>query len=94
MIGLEVGGERSHLGEVYYCEANELTGPWSPGLKIVSHEHYTFYNPTLHPMLINDGGRRIYFEGTYTKTFSDAPAATPRYDYNQIMYELDLDAID
>jgi hypothetical protein len=33
----------------------------------------------------------IYFEGTYTQTFSGNPEATPRYDYNQIMYRLDLD---
>jgi hypothetical protein len=33
----------------------------------------------------------IYFEGTYTFTFSGSEeAATPRYDYNQIMYRLDL----
>ncbi len=36
------------------------------------------------------GGRLIYFEGTYTQTFSGNPVATPRYDYNQIMYRLDL----
>ena len=32
----------------------------------------------------------IYFEGTYTREFSDAPVATPRYNYNQLMYRLDL----
>ena len=35
-------------------------------------------------------GRIIYFEGTYASTFSGAPSPTPRYDYNQIMYLLDL----
>lgn len=33
----------------------------------------------------------IYFEGTYTDFISGAPEKTPRYDYNQIMYKLDLD---
>jgi hypothetical protein len=34
----------------------------------------------------------IFFEGTYTHTFSgSAENATPRYDYNQIMYRLNLD---
>ena len=32
----------------------------------------------------------IYFEGTYTHTFSGNEHRTPRYDYNQIMYRLDL----
>ena len=33
----------------------------------------------------------VYFEGTYTASFSDAKERTPRYDYNQIMYRLNLD---
>ena len=33
----------------------------------------------------------IYFEGTYASTFSGNPVRTPLYDYNQIMYRLDLD---
>jgi hypothetical protein len=33
----------------------------------------------------------IFFEGTYTATFSAASEKTPRYDYNQIMYRLRLD---
>ena len=41
-------------------------------------------------MFDKDGGRVIYFEGTYTHTFSGNPEPTPRYDYNQIMYRLDL----
>jgi hypothetical protein len=90
MIALEVGGESSLLGEVYYTESEKLPGPWLPAVKIVSHNKYSFYNPRLHPMLQKDGGRVIYFEGTYTKTFSGAKVATPRYDYNQIMYCLDL----
>ena len=32
----------------------------------------------------------MYFEGTYAETFSGAPSKTPRYDYNQVMYRLDL----
>jgi len=34
----------------------------------------------------------LFFEGTYTHTFSgSAENATPRYDYNQVMYRLNLD---
>ena len=32
----------------------------------------------------------IFFEGTYSATFSGNPNPTPRYDYNQLMYKLDL----
>ena len=32
----------------------------------------------------------IFFEGTYTTTFSGNDDPTPRYDYNQVMYRLDL----
>jgi hypothetical protein len=32
----------------------------------------------------------IYFEGTYASTFSRKEDPTPRYDYNQVMYRLDL----
>ena len=32
----------------------------------------------------------IYFEGTYTNQFVGSPA-TPLYEYNQMMYRLDLE---
>ncbi|MBP86631.1 MAG: hypothetical protein CMJ64_07945 [Planctomycetaceae bacterium] len=41
-------------------------------------------------MLDKDGGRVIFFEGTYTNMFSGNNDQTPRYNYNQIMYKLDL----
>ncbi len=90
MIGLEAGGESSYLGEVYYLESEDLQGPWSPAVKIVTHDEYSFYNPRLHPMASDADEAVVYFEGTYTRTFSRAKEATPRYDYNQIMYRLDL----
>ena len=68
-----------------------MTGPWRKAKKVVTHDKYTFYNPVHHAFFDADGGRRIYFEGTYTQSFSGNPVATPRYDYNQIMYRLDLD---
>ena len=49
-----------------------------------------FYNPKQHPFYDQEGGRIIYFEGTYTNSFSGNPVQTPRYEYNQIMYRLDL----
>ena len=89
MIFTEIGGT-SFLGEVWYAEADSLLGPWAYAQKIVTHDRYSFYNPKHHPFFDREGGRWIYFEGTYTAAFSDAPVPTPFYDYNQIMYRLDL----
>ena len=80
----------SLLGEIWYAEAPAPEGPWLRARKIVTHEKYSFYNPKQHPMFDEDGGRFILFEGTYTHAFSGNPDQTPRYDYNQIMYRLDL----
>ena len=90
MIVCEIFGT-SVLGEIWYAEADTPLGPWVYARKIVTHDNYTFYNPKQHPFFDKDGGRIIYFEGTYTQHASRAtPDQTPRYDYNQIMYKLDL----
>lgn len=89
MIASQLFGT-SVLGEIYYAEAPRPEGPWSRGVKIVTHEKYSFYNPMQHPYFDEDGGRAIYFEGTYTHSFSGNEHQTPRYDYNQVMYRLDL----
>ncbi len=91
MIATQNQGEVSMLGEVWYSEASSPEGPWKKAVKIASHPKYTFYNPRHHPFFDEKEGRIIYFEGTYTETFSGNPVATPRYDYNQVMYRLDLD---
>jgi hypothetical protein len=80
----------SLLGETWYAEADSPLGPWVYATKIVTHDKYSFYNPKQHPMFDQEGGRRIFFEGTYTHTFSGNEHRTPRYEYNQIMYRLDL----
>jgi hypothetical protein len=89
MIATEIGGS-SQLGEVWYAEAEKPLGPWRRLRKIVTHDRYSFYNPSHHPEFDQERGRVIYFEGTYTHTFSGNPEPTPRYDYNQVMYRLDL----
>jgi hypothetical protein len=93
MITTQAGGKSSYLGEVWYAEAEKPEGPWRNAVKIVTHDHYSFYNPRHHPYFDSDDGRFIYFEGTYTTLFSKTPEQhkTPLYDYNQIMYRLDLD---
>jgi hypothetical protein len=89
-VAVQIGGSSSFLGEVWLAEAAEPTGPWQWARKIVTHDKYTFYNPVHHPFLDGDGGKVIYYEGTYANTFSGNADQTPRYDYNQIMYRLDL----
>ena len=87
---LEQKGGSSYLGEIWYAEGDTPTGPWVYARKIVTHDNYTFYNVGQHPLFDQKNGRIIYFEGTYTNSFSGNPVQTPRYDYNQIMYKLDL----
>jgi len=89
LIGVQVFGS-SFLGEVWFAEADSPTGPWQWARRIVTHDRYSFYNPAHHPFFDQEGGRIIYFEGTYASTFSGNTDPTPRYDYNQIMYRLDL----
>lgn len=89
LIVVQQGGT-SALGEVWFSEADAPTGPWRRAKKIVTHEKYSFYNPAQHEFFDQQGGRLIFFEGTYSETFSGNPNPTPLYDYNQIMYRLDL----
>jgi hypothetical protein len=84
-------GKPSVFGEVWYAESDSAYGPWGRAVKVLSHKNYTFYNPRLHPEFTPDGSPILLFEGTYTQAFADGPEPTPRYDYNQILYRLDLD---
>ncbi len=89
LIAVETMGS-SFLGEVWFAEADTPLGPWVYARKIVTHDDYSFYNPKHHVLFDQDGGKIIHFEGTYTATFSGNKDPTPRYDYNQLMYQLDL----
>ncbi|MBA2117643.1 hypothetical protein [Bremerella alba] len=90
MIANEIHGEESDLGEVYFLTSKTIPGTWEKAKKIVTHDKYTFYNPVQHAFLDQADGKLIYFDGTYTKQFSATQVGTPRYDYNTIMYRLDL----
>ncbi len=94
MIASEVLGA-TVLGEVWYSEAERPEGPWTRACKIITHadkknDAHDFYNPTQHPFFDQEGGRIIYLEGSYVNTFSGNAGQTPYYEYNQIMYRLDL----
>lgn len=90
MIAVELHGSSSELGEVWFSEADRPEGPWKWARKILTHNRYSFYNPVHDAFFDQDGGRIIYFEGTFSYTFSGNDHPTPLYDYNQMMYRLDL----
>ena len=94
MIASESFGA-SMLGEVWYSEADRPEGPWTEAVKIITHANkandpHDFYNPVHHPFFDQDNGRVIYLEGSYVNTFSGNARTTPYYEYNLIMYRLDL----
>jgi len=91
IVFMQAFGKPSAFGELWYAEADSPTGPWGKAVKILSHENYTFYNPRIHPGFANPDSPILIFEGTYTMQFADKPCPTPHYDYNQILYRLDLD---
>jgi hypothetical protein len=92
LLAGQAGGKPSPLGEVWYAEAVHPTGPFARAVKVVTHDRQTFYNVCHHAFLDRAGGRVIHFEGTYTNDFSGNPERTPRYNYNQVLYRLDLGA--
>jgi hypothetical protein len=81
----------AQAGEIWFAEGDTPAGPLVYARRVVALDAYNFYNPTQHPFFDQDGGWLVYFEGTYTASFSGAREKTPRYDYNQIMYRLPLD---
>jgi hypothetical protein len=92
LLAGQLGGDSSFLGEVWYAEAEHPSGPFPLATKVLTHDKQTFYNVVHHDFLDRDGGRVIHFEGTYTHEFSGNPDKTPRYNYNQILYRLNVDA--
>jgi hypothetical protein len=84
----------SAAGEIWFATANSPEGPWRAARKVATHfmagNSNDFYNPVQHPELARDGGRVIYFEGTFVNTFSGNPHPTGYYDYNNLMYRVDL----
>jgi hypothetical protein len=90
MVFHEAGGKPSFLGEVWYAEADAPTGPWKSAVKVLSHKSHSFYNVRQHPELTAEDSATLLFEGTYTTFLAANAIPTPRYDYNQIMYSVDL----
>lgn len=89
-IFTQMNGKSSTLGELWYAEASSPFGPWKDAIHVVTHNEYSFYNPQLHPEFTPDDSPILLFEATYTKTFSKTKKSTPRHNYNQVLYRLDL----
>ncbi|POS75971.1 hypothetical protein DHEL01_v205634 [Diaporthe helianthi] len=92
------GGDTT-AGEIWFSTAQAPEGPWTACRKVATHHmdrdglnnnSNDLYNPVQHFELMRDGGRYIYFSGTLTNTFSGNQFPTPYYNYNNIMYRLDL----
>jgi len=90
-VFMQAFGNPSAFGELWYAEADNPLGPWGRAVKVLSHGNYTFYNPRMHPEFTPATSRHLFFEGTYTADFADRPPVTPRHNYNQVLYRLDLD---
>lgn len=90
-IFMEKHGKPSDFGELWFAESESPLGPWTNCIKILSHNNYTFYNPRIHGEWLADNPGVLMFEGTYTQDFADRPIPTPRFDYNQMLYRIDLD---
>lgn len=84
-------GDPSPFGEIWFAEAESPFGPWQGAVKVLSHQRHTFYNPRIRWEMTAVDSPILLFEGTYTTQFSNGAVATPRYEYNQLLYRLDLD---
>lgn len=90
-VFLEKFGKPSAFGEIWYAESDSPFGPWGTAVKVLTHANYTFYNPRVHAEFASKDSPVLLFEGTYTAEFAKDPPPTPRHNYNQILYRLDLD---
>jgi hypothetical protein len=90
LLFTQKGGVTSFLGEIWLATAPSPTGPWTGARQVATHDNYTFYNPVLHPEAFRADSPVIHFEGTYVTTFTDNQQPTPRWDYNQVLYQVDL----
>jgi hypothetical protein len=91
IVANQIDGNPSMLGELWIATAPEMTGPWKYATKVITHQSMSFYNPKHHWLFDSREGKCIFLEGTYTQTFSRGAQAVPQYEYNQILYRLELD---
>ncbi len=92
LLFTQKGGASSYLGEIWLASGPSPTGPWTGARKVATHDRYSFYNPMLRAEAFRADSPLVCFEGTYVTTFSGNARPTPRWDYNQVLYQVDLAA--
>ena len=80
------------FGSTLYAEADTPMGPWLYARRVAEHGLEKFYQPRMHPFLSREGGRILYFDGSFTAFDPPVPESPviPRYEYNELRYKLDL----
>ena len=93
--GAKAAGIGSADGEQYFAEAHQITGPWENATLVATHgsSKYSCYNPVLLPYMDEEEGRVVYHSCTFTHSFSGAKAVVPKYDYNNLVFRLDLSVV-
>jgi len=76
-IFTQLGGTSSHIGELWYAEAEQPEGPWNDAVQVVTHNNYSFYNPKIHVLDQLGDSPVVLFEATYTKAFSKTSTPSP-----------------
>ena len=70
------GGRKAVLsGRGLLWLSGRADGAVGPAVKILSHDNYTFYNPSLHPEFTAENSPVLIFEGTYS---AEAPPTARR----------------
>ncbi len=90
-IRLPASGSAGSMGDIFVAAGDTPLGPWGYAQRVVHFPRMSFYNPNQDWFFDRGNGREVFFEATYSRTFSPSRTPTPRYDYNQLMYKLDLD---
>ena len=80
----------SGFGDTYLAFADTPLGPWGYAVRVVHFTRQSFYNPSQDWFFDQHGGRDIYFEATLSSWLGSSKVKIPRYDYNQLMYRINL----
>ena len=78
------------LGDIYAAVGDTPLGPWVYAQRVVNFPRMSFYNPSEDWFFNQHRSRIVFFEATYCNMFSSSRTPTPRYNYNQLMYSLNL----
>ena len=94
------GGENN--GDVWYAESKSVLGPYDTAVRVITHAGADganghalpdkwFYNVVQYPFFAE--GSSIFLSATLDVGDNEEWTMAPRYDYNNIMYRLDLDSV-